>query len=126
MTSKDAPRPADGLNEALIDQAVQALLMSARLEGADGLLILDVRVPAGIEGRLGTAARAAAGLHRSIQSGEALSDMEETLEDALRAGDRAGAGQGCERYRAYLARRLKDMLAERDGPARLEALAEDA
>jgi hypothetical protein len=52
-----------------------------------------------------------------------LADVEETLEDALKAADSRGIDEGCELYRALLASRLKAILSGPDGPERLEIMA---
>ena len=76
------------VSDTLIEEAVGRLDMTARLEGPNRLLFLDVTLPRGaedIDGALLFLMRAAVELHAEIQGGEELSDIEETLEDALKA-----------------------------------------
>jgi len=106
-----------------IEQAARGLEVAARLEGPNRLLLLDVFAPKGDGGGLEAATRAALALHRSIAVDDELADVEETLEDALKAQDSRGIEEGCELYRALLSRRLKDILAGPDGAERLAELA---
>lgn len=106
-----------------IEQAARSLQMTARLEGPNRLLLLDVFAPVETPSELQGAVRAALALHRSISVDDELADVEETLEDALKAGDSRGIDEGCELYRALLASRLKAILARPDGQDRLQDMA---
>lgn len=108
-----------------IEQAARSLEMTARLEGPHNLLLLDVFAPADTPEALEEAVRAALALHRSISVGDELADVEETLEDALKAGDSRSIDEGYELYRALLASRLKAILAGPDGPTQLKIMAND-
>ena len=124
MTSPDLLDPP-AISDDLIEEAVGRLDIAARLEGAHGTLFLDVRLPKGAEdihGPLLFLMRAAAELHTEIQAGEELSDMEETLEDALKADDQHEIDDGCEIYRSLLASHLKAIWRGKQGPERLEGL----
>ena len=108
-----------------IEEAARGLQVSARLEGPNRLLLLDVYPPKGGPDGLETATRAALALHRAIAVDDELADVEETLEDALKAQDQRSIEEGCELYRALLSRRLKDILAGPDGEQRLREMARD-
>jgi hypothetical protein len=113
------------ITDDLIEEAVGRLDIAARLVGPRGTLFLDVRLPREAEeirGPLLFLMRAAAELHAEIQSGEELSDMEETLEDALKADDARLIDDGCEIYRSLLASRLKTIWRGRWGDERLADL----
>jgi hypothetical protein len=115
------------ISDTLIEEAVSRLDMTARLEGPNHTLFLDVRLPKGaedIEGGLLFLMRAAAELHSEIQTGEELSDIEETLEDALKGDDAHGIDEGCDIYRALLASKLKTLWREDYGPEKLAGLSE--
>ena len=105
-----------------IEQAARALDVAARLEGPNHLLLLDLHIPSSAPEDLKPAMRAALVLHRAIAADDELADIEETLEDALRAQDPRGIDEGCELYRALLSRRLKDILAGPDGAVRFEEM----
>ncbi len=117
---------ADGaISDSLIEEAVNRLDMTARLEGPNRTLFLDVRLPHGaedIDGGLLFLMRAAAELHSEIQAGVELSDLEETLEDALKADDAHGIDEGCDIYRALLASRLETIWRGGYGEDRLAGL----
>lgn len=120
----DAAEPGY-ISDGLIEEAVGRLDMSARLEGPNRTLFLDVRLPPGAEdihGALLFLMRAAVELHAEIQSGEDLSDIEETLEDALKADDGRNIDDGLDVYRAYLGAGLKAIWRGRGGPGRLDRL----
>lgn len=109
----------------LIDEAVSRLDLAGRLEGANRTLFLDVRLPRGaddIHGPLLFLMRAAAELHAQIQASDELSDIEETLEDALRADDPRGIDEGYEIYRALLASHLRIIWQGQHGEERLANL----
>jgi len=113
------------ISDDLIEEAVSRLDIMARLVGPRGTLFLDVWVPkdaSEIPGPAPFLMRAAAELHTEIQSSDELSDIEETLEDALKADDRRGIDDGCEIYRSLLASRLKDIWRSKQGRERLESL----
>jgi hypothetical protein len=115
----------DGISSDLIDEAVSRLDMQARLEGARPSLRLDVSLPKGseqISGPLLFLMRAAVELHAEIQARDELQDIEETLEDALKADDRHGIGEGCDIYRSLLASRLRTIWQSYRGPERLAGL----
>jgi hypothetical protein len=98
------------ISDSLIDEATGRLDMAARLEGPNRTLFLDVRLPRGaedIDGAMLFLMRAAVELHAEIQAGEELSDIEETLEDALKGDDLHAIDEGCDIYRSLLASRLK-------------------
>jgi hypothetical protein len=114
------PFPVD---DALIEAAANRLDIAGRTEGHNGLLLLDVTAPKGeADPALAFLALAAVGLHRQIQDDDDLSDIEETLEAALRADDQPGIGEGCDIYRALLASRLKAIVRRPGGDERLIAL----
>jgi hypothetical protein len=111
------PFPVD---DALVEEAANRLDIAGRIEGHNGMLLLDVSAPKGeADPTLAFLAQAAVGLHRQIQDDNDLSDIEETLEDSLRADDQPGIGEGCDIYRALLASRLKAILRRPDGDDRL-------
>ena len=121
----DSPQPIAEISESLIDEATARLDMTARLEGANRTLFLDVGLPRGaddIQGALLLMMRAAVELHTEIQSSEALSDIEETLEDALKSDDAHAIDEGFDIYRGLLASRLKDIWRGRLGADRLSDL----
>jgi hypothetical protein len=62
------------------------------------------------------------GLHREIQDDDDLADIQEALENPLRADDQAGIDEACDLYRPLLASRLKAVLSRPDAPARLQGL----
>ena len=113
------------ISASLIDEAVGRLDMSARLESPNHTLVMDVRLPRGaedIDGAMLFLMRAACELHTEIQSGEDLSDIEETLEDALKGGDAQAIDEGCEVYRALLASKLKTIWQSQYGDDKLAHL----
>lgn len=113
------------VSDSLIEEAVSRLDMAARLEGPNRLLFLDVALPPGaddIDGGLLFLMRAAIELHAEIQGGEALADIEETLEDALKGDDRHGIDEGCDIYRGLLSSRLKAIWKGQYGEDRLADL----
>ena len=115
----------DGISSDLIDEAVSRLDMEARLEGARPSLVLDVSMPGGadqIDGPLLFLMRAALELHAEIQARDEVQDIEETMEDALKADDRHGIGEGCDIYRSLLASRLRTIWQSYRGPERLAGL----
>lgn len=115
------------ISETLIEEAVSRLDMSPRLEGPNRTLFLDVRLPHGaedIDGELLFLMRAAAELHSEIQAGEELSDIEETLEDALKGDDAHGIDEGCDIYRALLVSKLKTIWRGEYGAEKLAGLSE--
>lgn len=105
-----------------IAAAVAALEMRPRLEGINQLLLIDLVFPDGAAGAT-PAMAAARGMHRGIEADDALSDIEETLEDALKSGDARAIDEGCELYRALLIDRLLTVLDGPEGQDRLRALA---
>jgi hypothetical protein len=107
-----------------IEQAARALDISARLEGPNRLLFVDVNAPADAPAVLRPMMAAAIALHRRIQSDDALADLEETLEDSIRSDDQQTIQEGAEVYRALLASRLKAILEGPEGLERLQALAQ--
>lgn len=108
------------VDDAMIDAAAQGLDIAGRLEGANGLLLMDVAARAGeLDAPLAFLAQAAVGLHRKIQDDDDLSDIEEALEYPLRAGDQHGIDEACDLYRALLASRLKAVARRSDGRERL-------
>jgi hypothetical protein len=116
------PRP---ISDDLIEEAVGRLDIDARLEGQRRTLFLDVSLPPDADdadGPLLPLMRAAAELHTEIQASDELSDIEETLEQALIADDAHGIGEGCDIYRSLLASRLKTIWRSHRGPERLERL----
>jgi hypothetical protein len=115
--------PSVTIDDAKIDEAARVLGISGRLEGHNGLLLLDVLAPrAVIDPALGYLAQAMVGLHLNIQDDDDLSDIEEALEDPLRAGDQHGIDEACDGYRALLASRLKALLSLPGGRERLAQL----
>lgn len=113
------------VSDDLIDEAVSRLDIFARLVGRHGALFLDVWVPkdaGALPPPLAFLMRAAAELHTEIQASDELSDIEETLEDVLKADDRHGIEEGCEIYRSLLASRLKAIWRGKRGLERLEDL----
>jgi hypothetical protein len=115
------------ISDTLIEEAVSRLDMKARLEGPNRTLVLDVRLPYGaedIDGSLLFLMRAAAELHSEIQAGEELSDIEETLEDAIKDGDGHGIDEGCDIYRSLLTSKLKDIWRANYGEERLAGLSQ--
>ena len=113
------------VSDDLIEEAVSRLDITGRLVRPRFTLFLDVRLPRGaddIQGPLLFLMRAAVELHTEIQSGEELSDIEETLEDALKADDAHGIDEGCDIYRSLLASRLKAIWRGQGGPQRLADL----
>jgi hypothetical protein len=126
MSSKSKVLPF-AVDDAMIDQAAESLDIAGRLAGRNGLLLMDVAPPRTAEpdAPLAFLARALVGLHREIQDDDDLSDIEEALEDPLRADDQHGVDEACDRYRALLASRLKAVLRRADGPARLIDLKAD-
>jgi hypothetical protein len=125
MTPEANSSPPQPISDALIDEAVDRLDIDARLEGQRVTLFLDVSLPRdadACQGPLLFLMRAAAELHTEIQSSDELSDIEETLEDALKADDRRGIDDGCEIYRSLLASHLKAIWRGSHGEERLEGL----
>jgi hypothetical protein len=117
LPSTVPPFPVD---DALIDEAAGALDIAGRLEGHNGLLLLDVMTPrTAIEPQLAYLADAVVGLHREIQDDDDLSDIEEALEDPLKAADQKGIDEACDLYRRLLASRMKALLRAPDGADRL-------
>jgi hypothetical protein len=115
------------ISDTLIEEAVSRLDMAPRLEGPNRTLFLDVNLPFGaedIDGELLFLMRAAAELHSEIQAGEELSDIEETLEDALKGDDAQGIDEGCDIYRALLASKLKTIWRGQYGAEKLAGLSE--
>ena len=123
MNSQPTKTAPFAVDDAMIDAAVASLDIRGRVAGRKGLLLLDVAAPRpSIEPDLAFLAQAAVGLHREIQDDDALSDIEEALEDPLKAGDQQGIDEACDLYRGLLASRLKDVAALADGLERLAAL----
>jgi hypothetical protein len=113
------------ISDDLIDEAVGRLDIAARLEMPRATLFLDVRLPREADGARGPLLflmRAAAELHAEIQSSDELSDIEETLEDAIKADDAHGIDEGCDIYRSLLASRLKAIWQGVHGQDRLAGL----
>jgi hypothetical protein len=113
------------ISDDLIEEAVSRLDIVPRQEGPRRTLVLDLRLPRGAEdihGPLLFLLRAAAELHAEIQGSDEIYDIEETLEDALRADDLRGIEEGCDIYRSLLASRLKDIWRGRRGEERLATL----
>jgi len=122
MTEIDRDAGQGAVSDILIEEAVSRLDMDARLEGPNLTLFLDVRLPREAEdigGELLFLMRAAIELHSEIQAGEDLSDIEETLEDALKGDDSHGIDEGCDIYRGLLASKLKDIWKSQYGEDRL-------
>lgn len=122
-----SPQPQDlpfAVDDAMIDQAAESLDIAGRMVGHNGLLLMDVTAPRSgeLDPALAFLARAAIGLHREIQDDDDLSDVEEALEDPVRADDQHGIDEACDQYRALLASRLKAMLRRPDGSGRLADL----
>jgi hypothetical protein len=116
---------SDSISDTLIDEATSRLDMSARLEGPNRTLFLDVRLPKGaedIDGAMLFLMRAAVELHAEIQAGEELSDIEETLEDALKGDDGHAIDEGCDIYRGLLASKLKAIWRGQYGEQKLAGL----
>jgi hypothetical protein len=117
------PPPAKpAISDSLIDEATARLDMTARLEGPNNTLLLDVKLPSDADqahGAMLFLMRAAIELHAEIQGGEDLSDIEETLEDALKGDDHQAIEEGCDIYRGLLAARLKSIWREQYGDDRL-------
>src|SRR5579871_4145937 len=110
--SQASSDPPDGpIDAAAVEEAANRLRISGRVTGPNDLLLLDVAAPADPPLDLAGVADALVGLHRQIQDDDDLSDIEEMLEDPLRAGDQRGIDEACDRYRALLASRLKGVLA---------------
>lgn len=127
MIDQSAASAGRAISDTLIEEAVERLDMRARLEGPNRTLFLDVRLPRGaddIGGELLFMMRAAAELHSEIQAGEELSDIEETLEDALKADDSHGIDEGCDVYRSLLASKLKDIWRSKYGEDRIADLSQ--
>jgi hypothetical protein len=125
MTPDEDLLEPPSISDDLIDEAVSRLDIFARLVGPRGTLFLDVWIPkdAGtLPPPLAFLMRAAAELHTEIQASDELSDIEETLEDVLKADDRHGIDEGCEIYRSLLASRLKTIWRGKRGWERLEDL----
>ena len=113
------------ISDDLIEEAVSRVDMAARLVGARRTLFIDVTLPRAhedIRGPLLLLMRAAVELHAEIQSSDELSDIEETLEDALKADDPRGIDEGCDIYRSLLASRLKTIWRSHRGQERLAGL----
>ena len=121
----DMAEAPPAISDEMIEEAVSRLDIDARLEGLRRTLFLDVSLPRGaeeVDGPLLPLMRAAAELHTEIQASDELSDIEETLEQALTADDAHGIGEGCDIYRSLLASRLKAIWRSYRGPERLEQL----
>jgi hypothetical protein len=119
------PAETQAIDDSLIEEAVSRLDLYARIEGPNRTLVLDVRLPPGAEdigGGLLFLMRAAVELHTEIQAGEELSDIEEQLEDVLKADDQHGIDEGCDIYRGFLESRLKGIWRGGEGPGRLADL----
>ncbi len=111
------------VSDDLIDEAASVLDVSGRLVGSNSLLLMDVAAPKGaFDPAILFLAQAAVGLHREIQDDDELSDIEEALEDPLRANDQHGIDEACDRYRALLASRLSAVARAPEGDERLIAL----
>jgi hypothetical protein len=113
------------ISDSLIDEATSRLDMTARLESPNHTLVMDVRLPRDaeeIDGALLFLMRAAVELHTEIQAGEELSDIEETLEDALKGDDAQAIDEGCDIYRALLASKLKTVWRGHYGEDKLAGL----
>ena len=125
MTFATGTTEPTAVSDELIEEAVSRLDIAARLEGQRRTLFLDVFLPQGaedVQGPLLPLMRAAAELHTEIQASDELSDIEETLEQALTADDAHGIDEGCDIYRSLLASRLKTIWRSYRGPERLEQL----
>jgi len=122
MSPKPEVQPF-AVDDTMIDQAAESVDIAGRLAGHNGLLLLDVAVsPDKTDSHLVYLAQAIVGLHRRIQDDDELSDIEEALEDPLRAADQQGIDEACDVYRALLASRLKSVLARTDAHTRLADL----
>jgi hypothetical protein len=113
------------ISDSLIDEATSRLDMAARLEGPNQTLFLDVKLPHGAEeagGAMLFLMRAGVELHAEIQAGEELSDIEETLEDALKGDDRHAIDDGYDIYRGLLASKLKSIWRGQYGDEALASL----
>ncbi len=125
MIDGKTPAGSPAISDSLIEEAVERLDMTARLEGPNRTLFLDVRLPHGadeIDGALLFLMRAAVELHAEIQVGEDLSDIEETLEDALKGDDGHGIDEGCDIYRSLLESKLKAIWRGQYGADKLAGL----
>ena len=119
--------PPPTISDTLIEEAVARLDMTARLEGPNRTLFLDVKLPKGdgdVGGDLLFMMRAAIELHAATQADEEMSDIEETLEDALKGDDLHAIDEGCDIYRSLLASRLKAIWRGQSGEDRLAGLAD--
>jgi hypothetical protein len=113
------------ISDSLIDEATSRLDMIARLEGPNRTLVVEVRLPRGgeeIEGGMLFLMRAAMELHAEIQGSEDMTDIEETLEDALKGDDQPAIDDGCDIYRGLLASRLKTIWRGQYGQDKLAGL----
>jgi hypothetical protein len=122
MTASPSPAP---ISDSLIDEATSRLDMVARLESPNRTLVVDVRLPHGadeIDGAMLFLMRAAVELHHEIQGSEDLTDIEETLEDALKGGDEHAIDEGCDIYRSLLASRLRTIWQGQYGDDKLADL----
>ena len=125
MTNDPDVLEPSAISDDLIEEAVSRLDIAARLVGPRLTLFLDVRLPRDaddIHGPLLFLMRAAVELHTEIQTSDELSDIEETLEDALKGDDAHGINEGCEIYRSLLASRLKAIWRGQSGEERLADL----
>ncbi|MDB5459209.1 MAG: hypothetical protein JWO72_950 [Caulobacteraceae bacterium] len=125
MSDSLPPLEQLSISDSLIDEATGRLDMAARLEGPNHTLFLDVRLPKGaeeIDGAMLFLMRAAVELHAEIQAGEELSDIEETLEDALKSDDEHAIDEGCDIYRGLLASKLKTIWRGHYGDQKLADL----
>jgi hypothetical protein len=127
MTDTQTSAGPGAISDTLIEEAVGRLDMTARLEGPNATLFLDATVPPSAEetgGDLLFLMRAAAELHDEIEAGQDLSDVEESLKDALKGDDQAAIDEGLDLYRGLLASKLKAIWRGRSGAARLASLSE--
>ena len=125
MSDSHSPSPKPAISDSLIDEAASRLDMAARLEGPNRTLFLDVKLPRGAEetgGAMLFLMRAGVELHAEIQTGEELSDIEETLEDALKGDDRHAIDEGFDIYRGLLASKLKAIWRRQYGEDALASL----
>jgi hypothetical protein len=125
MSPAADPHHSPPISDDLIEEAVSRIDMTARLVGPRRTLFIDVAVPRSREappGPLLFLMRAAVELHAEIQSSDELSDIEETLEDSLKADDDRGIEEGCEIYRSLLISRLKDIWRSHRGTERIARL----
>lgn len=123
--NEDLLEAPSSISDEMIEEAVGRLDIMARLVGRHGALFLDVWLPSDASAAPGPMLflmRAAAELHTEIQASDELSDIEETMEDVLKADDRHGIDEGCEIYRSMLASRLKAIWRGARGQERLEVL----